>query len=86
MSEKKPYNNKLSLERMMKKLTNEEKITYMRLALNMQHIGVDDRMADQIVETYETILRIGHDFTIKDAVKIEKYIQNKYNNLDESKK
>ena len=41
-------------------------------------IGVSDEMADRIIETYEKVLKLKGDFSIKDAVEIELSMDRKY--------
>lgn len=52
-------------------MNHSDKVNYLRIALGLQKIGVDERIADQIVTTYEKILEKGDKFDIKDAVEIE---------------
>jgi hypothetical protein len=59
-------------------MTNEQKITYLRIALALQHIPITDRIADQVIVTYEKILEKGGEFNLKDAIEIEKNILLKY--------
>lgn len=59
-------------------MTHDEKIEYLRIALALQNIGVTNETADRIIETYEKILKVGGEFSIKDAVTIELLIDKKY--------
>jgi hypothetical protein len=59
-------------------MTEQEKITYMQIALGIQKIAVDEAIADRIIQTYEGIQKLGGDFSLKDAVKIEMDIREKY--------
>jgi len=59
----------------LRKLSEEEKYTYMRIALNLQHVGVDQLMAKRIVMTYERIGILGGNFSIDDAVEIDMIIK-----------
>lgn len=52
-------------------MTHEEKVNYLRIALGLQKIGIDERISDQIVTTYEAILKKGDKFSLKDAIEIE---------------
>ena len=61
-----------------KPITREDKVNYLRIALNLQNIGIDIETADRIIETYETISILKDDFTIKDAAKIKVKIDEKY--------
>lgn len=59
-------------------MTREEKNNYLRIALGLQNIGVNNEMADRIIETYEKVLKLKGDFSIKDAVEIELSMDRKY--------
>lgn len=59
-------------------MKREEKSNYLRIALGFQNIGVSNETADRIIETYERILKLKGDFSIKDAVDIEVSMDRKY--------
>ena len=59
-------------------LTHEEKVQYLRIAMNLQNFGINARAADQLIVSFEKILELGGDFSLKDAVKIETDIILKY--------
>ena len=59
-------------------LSHEERIKYLRIALGLQLIGINDRMADQILLTLDEIEKLGGEFSITDAVEIELRIERKY--------
>lgn len=59
-------------------MTREEKNNYLRIALGLQKISVSNEMADRIIETYEKVLKLKGDFSIKDAVEIELSMDRKY--------
>jgi hypothetical protein len=59
-------------------MTREEKNNYLRIALGLQKIGVNNEMADRIIETYEKVLELKGNFSIKDAVEIELSMDRKY--------
>ena len=59
-------------------MTQEEKINYLRIALNLQNIGCDKEIADRIIETYEVILKKGGKFSVSDAVDIQYKLDKKY--------
>lgn len=63
-------------------MNREDKINYLRIALGLQKIGVSNEMSDRIIETYEKVLELGGDFSIKDAVKIEISMDKKYAMMD----
>lgn len=59
-------------------MTREEKINYLRIALGLQKIVVNDQISDRIIETYEKILKLEGEFSIKDAIEIEMAFDKKY--------
>lgn len=59
-------------------MTHDEKVSYLRIALGLQKIGVNNEMADRIITTYESILKKGGNFSIEDAVDIEIGLDRKY--------
>ena len=59
-------------------MTKIEKIRYLRIALNLQGIGVNNEIADRVIETYEKVQELKGKFTIKDAVDIEMAMNEKY--------
>ena len=59
-------------------MTREKKNNYLRIALGLQKIGVNNEMADRIIETYEKVLKLKGDFSIKDAVEIDLSMDRKY--------
>jgi len=63
-------------------MTEEDKINYMRIALGLQKIGITNAMADQIIRTYEEILKLGGSFSINHAAEIEIAIRTKYSSTD----
>jgi hypothetical protein len=67
-------------------MTRKEKVNYFRIACNLQRIGVNERTADQIIETYETVMKLGGDFSLKNAVDIEVSIERKYKEKELKKK
>jgi len=76
-------NRRTSLEQLEKfPLSEEEKINYFRIALGLQKIGVDNEMADRIIQTYEAVTHLGGNFSIHDAVDIELSLDRKYRKKD----
>jgi hypothetical protein len=59
-------------------MTREEKINFLRIALGLQKIAVNNEIADRIIETYEKVLELEGSFSIKDAVEIELSMDKKY--------
>lgn len=55
-----------------------DKPKLLKVALAMQEIGVSEKMADQIITTYEALEHLGEKFTLKDAIDIEINIERKY--------
>jgi len=67
-------------------VTKDEKhINYLRIALSIQGICVDNKIADQIIRTYNKVLELEDKFSIKDTVQIEIAIKDKYDNKDKTK-
>jgi hypothetical protein len=59
-------------------MTRDEQINYLRIALGLQKIGINNETADRIIETYEKVLKLKGKFSIKDAVEIEMAMDRKY--------
>lgn len=59
-------------------MNRDEKVNYLRIALGLQKIGVDNETADRIIETYEKVLELKGEFSIKDGVEIELSMDRKY--------
>lgn len=59
-------------------MTEQEKINYLKIALSLQGIGVNNEMSERIIKTYESILIKGGDFSISDAVEIEMTLDKKF--------
>ena len=59
-------------------MSEEDKIRYLRIALQLQGINISVPIADQIIQTYEKICELKGDFSLDDATKIEVDISNKY--------
>jgi hypothetical protein len=59
-------------------MTHEEKVKRFTKACNMQNISIDERTAEQIIETYKAVLKKGRKFSSRDAVEIENAIARKY--------
>jgi len=59
-------------------MTRQEKINYLRIALGLQKIVINDQTSDIIIETYEKILKLEGEFSIKDAIEIEMVFDKKY--------
>jgi hypothetical protein len=59
-------------------MSQEDKIRYLRIALQLQGINMGMPISDQIIQTYEKICKLGGNFSLKDAAEIEVGIQEKY--------
>ncbi len=59
-------------------MSEEDKIKYLRIALQLQGINMSVPVADQIIQTYEKICELGGKFSLEDAAEIEVDISNKY--------
>jgi hypothetical protein len=66
----------------LKTMTQEQKISFIRIALAMQGIGVTNETADRIVQTYEKVLEKGGKFSVEDAVMVEYSLDKKYRKKD----
>ena len=77
-------NKRKSTKQPIKNLSREKKISYLRIALGLQHISTNDETCDRIIETYESILNMGDKFTIKDAVEIELYMDKKWQEFNKN--
>ena len=60
-------------------ITDDDKIQFLRIALQLQKVGVNNEISERIIKTYEQILLLKGDFSIMDAIKIEDSIKKKYN-------
>lgn len=63
-------------------MTRDQKNEYLVIALSFQKIGVSTEMADRVIETYESILKLKGDFSIKDAVEISLKFDRKYKEIE----
>lgn len=54
------------------------KVEYMRMALGICGLGVSDMTAEIIVRVYQGIEKMGGEFSLMDAAKIEAEVQEKY--------
>ena len=59
-------------------LSIKEKVNYLKIALSLQQIGVNEETTERIIATYEKILEIGGEFSIDDAVDIQLILDKKY--------
>lgn len=59
-------------------MSQEDKIRYLRIALQLQGINMGMPISDQIIQTYEKVCELGGNFSLKDAAEIEVGIQEKY--------
>lgn len=69
---------------MPKKLAVEEKVNYMRIALALCNIGVNDAAAEVMVKVYEGIKFKGGSFSVQDAAEIEAEVKEKYERKEET--
>lgn len=63
----------------MKELTEKEKTKYLRSALGLSGVAVNDYMAEMIWRMYESLQEKGGDFNLRDASKIEAFMNEKFN-------
>ena len=59
-------------------MTYEDKVNYLRIALQLQNIGIDNKMADRILQTYDKLMEVKGKFSVSDAVEIDIAIERKY--------
>jgi hypothetical protein len=41
----------------METMTHDEKVKYLRIALNLQGISINDEMSDRVISTYDEVLK-----------------------------
>ena len=59
-------------------MTHEDKVKYLRIALSLQNIGVNEEITDRVITTYEKVLELGGGFSVDHAVEIEFRMDKKY--------
>lgn len=59
-------------------MTQEEKIYYLKSAMQLQGIHISDSVTDQIIHTYERICVLKGDFSLRDAAEINNTMKEKY--------
>ena len=59
-------------------MQDKEKIIYLKLALRMQGINLEDKMIHRIIKTYDKVLIKKGDTDLKDIASIEGFIQETY--------
>ena len=68
---------------MSKQLTLEQRVNYMRLALSLQRIGLQEETIDAIVSTYDALLLKGGDLNLEDITQIEFDVKERHNKIAE---
>ncbi|MFA5715584.1 MAG: hypothetical protein WC998_07580 [Candidatus Paceibacterota bacterium] len=58
-------------------MTQKEKISYMRIALSLIHIGLKDVDVDKLITIYEAVNEKKGSLTIKDIVEIELRVEKR---------
>ena len=61
-----------------KAISMEEKVNYLRIGLALQKIGVDNRIAEAIILTYEKLMEKGGETDLLDVSRIEAAMEEKY--------
>lgn len=56
----------------------DEKANYLRIALGLQKLVVDNEIAERIIVTYEKVLKLEDKFSLRDAVDIEVDLDRKF--------
>jgi hypothetical protein len=64
---------------MSKQLTIEQKVNYMRLALSLQNIGLQEETIDAIVSIYDALLLKGGDLNLEDITQISFDVKARHN-------
>jgi len=59
-------------------MAKEQNVKYMRTALSLIGLPIDEAGADMIIQTYEGIIEKGEFFSLGDVNKIRESIQEKY--------
>ncbi len=59
-------------------MDRDKKINYLRIALQLQNISINNEMSDRVIETYEQVLKKGGNFSLDDAVDIDIMMKEKY--------
>jgi hypothetical protein len=59
-------------------MTHEEKVKHLNSACYLQNLNIDEKTIDQIIMSYEVVLKKGSKFSLKDAIEIENTIVKKY--------
>ena len=63
-------------------MTDEQKISLIRIALAMQGIPATNETADRIIQTYEKAVEKKGKFSVEDAVMVEYRLDKKYRKKD----
>lgn len=58
--------------------TKEDSVKYLKMALALAQVAVNDFTAELIIDTWDEIERKGGKFNIEDAVRIEWNLRKKY--------
>lgn len=59
-------------------ITEEERINYLRIALSLQGIVINNQISDEVLQTVDKISEKGGEFSLDDSVEISQLIRNKY--------
>jgi len=62
-------------------MSEDEKVKYFKTALALVGVTTDERTCNVIILTYERFLKLGADFSVRDAVQIEAQNEKKYQNI-----
>lgn len=61
------------------RMTEKEKTQYIRSALGLSGVAVNDHMAEMIWRMYESLQELGGSFSLRDAANIEAFMNKKFN-------
>jgi hypothetical protein len=59
-------------------MEQQKKIDYLKMALAMQNIASDDFVCDSVITTYEKIIELEGEFSLRDAATIKAAMDEKY--------
>jgi hypothetical protein len=55
-----------------------KRANYLRIAMNLQKVAIDNEMAERIIITYENVLKLEGGFSLRDAIDIEYKLDKKF--------
>jgi hypothetical protein len=67
-------------------MSNLDRVDYLRIALGMTGVGVSNATSEIILRTFEAVEKMGGDFSLEDACKIEHEVLQKYESQENAVK